>query len=643
MEQQQFRVSFSVGTKLLVGVVSLLLVAVGGLNVLTVVILTEDKRAYTYDSQSTEATLVGREFVNSARHALDTLRLSLATVDPTQAVDPQRQANFQAILDNQSGVVGVWLGLIKRESNAWVRVAHAFRADASSESKVGPGTFEITPEMVKVAMPDITSNSFAFINVSKVGLPPTVAVLVADAKNISNPTGIPVAVGFVLTAGLGSGGRASRITLANREGWVLFDSDLARFFDKKSVADDPLFATAVGGQVSAGAQEYHFEGTRYLGSYIRPGFGLVVLSRIAWRKAMKATFTLAEKFILIGCMTIGAAIIFAILFSKSMTAPLKRLYQATRAVASGDFNVKLEARGRDEIGALTGSFVTMSQKIIELIEASVRKAHLENELAIASTVQKTLIPPPRFQNKMVHIRSHYQSASECGGDWWGFFGVGRKLVLMIADATGHGLPSALITAAARSCFSVMYKLAQEDADFSFSPGTMLAYANRVVHDAALGKIMMTFYLGVIDLETGQLTYASAGHNPPWLFKAGDGGQYQLKSLTAVGQRLGEARDVQPYEEKVVQVAPGDVLFLYTDGLMEGKDTAGEMYGKKRTRHVVESAVPGGPEQVIDDIVAAFNKHNVGKELDDDITLAACKILALAPAAPVPTQVPSPSA
>ena len=84
---------------------------------------------------------------------------------------------------------------------------------------------------------------------------------------------------------------------------------------------------------------------------------------------------------------------------------------------------------------------------------------------------------------------------------------------MIADATGHGFPSALITAAARSCFSVMHKLAQEDPEFSFSPAAMLSYANRVIYDASLAKIMMTFFIGVIDFSSGKLTYASAGHNP----------------------------------------------------------------------------------------------------------------------------------
>src|SRR5690606_7160408 len=121
--------------------------------------------------------------------------------------------------------------------------------------------------------------------------------------------------------------------------------------------------------------------------------------------------------------------------------------------------------------------------------------------------------------------------------------------------------------------------------------------------------------------TGQLTYASAGHNPPWLLKKGADGGYTLKSLTVVGQRLGEGRDVPPFEEKVVDVAAEDVLFLYTDGLLEGKNLADEMFGKKRVRKIVEASVAQGPQRVIDGLMEEFGPWNEGKSYDDDVTLA----------------------
>ncbi|MBI2712621.1 MAG: SpoIIE family protein phosphatase, partial [Bdellovibrio sp.] len=234
--------------------------------------------------------------------------------------------------------------------------------------------------------------------------------------------------------------------------------------------------------------------------------------------ALRPAYTLIEKGIFLGMVAVGAAVVFAILFSKTLTAPIGRLYEATKQVASGNFGLQVEEQGTDEISALSRSFNVMAKKISELIEESIERTKLEGEIAIASTVQQTLIPPNQYMNEWITIHSRYSPADQCGGDWWGFFGVRNKAVIMIADATGHGLPCALITASARSCFSVLHKLAIEDPDFSFSPAAMLSYANRVVFDASQGSIMMTFFIAVIDGAKGTVTYANAGHFPAWLFR-----------------------------------------------------------------------------------------------------------------------------
>jgi len=432
-------------------------------------------------------------------------------------------------------------------------------------------------------------------------------------------------IGFMPIRDFSKEFRGSRITISNSDGYVLFDSDNAVQFSAANVARDPIFQRAVSNPVASGAGEFRMEKERVLASYTRPGLDLVVISRIAWDRAMASTYTLAEKFILLGITCITAAIIFALIFARSLTAPLLELYRATKEVAAGKFDLDLKTRGRDEIGALGASFNVMSRKISELIEESVKKVQLENELAVASTVQQTLIPPQKYADDRIEISSRYQSASQCGGDWWGFFKEGNRLCLMVADATGHGIPSALITASARSCFSVMHKLAQEDPDFSFSPGAMLAYANRVVHEAASGQIMMTFFSCVLDFEKMTLTYANAGHNPPWLFSKNDAG-FKLSSLTADGPRVGESRDTGPYTEKTVKFARGDLLFLYTDGLVEGKNVRDEQFGKKRARSLVTGALDAGPDGVIETVMKDFMEHNTGKSLDDDVTLAVARIL-----------------
>src|SRR6185437_2355976 len=97
MEQQQFKVSFSLGTKLLLSIVLLLTIVIAFLNISTILIITQDKRAYIYESQSREAVLAGREFANTVRHSIDTLRLSLASIDPRRPPSAKQTAALQSV------------------------------------------------------------------------------------------------------------------------------------------------------------------------------------------------------------------------------------------------------------------------------------------------------------------------------------------------------------------------------------------------------------------------------------------------------------------------------------------------------------------------------------------------------------------
>lgn len=624
MEQQQFKVSFPLGTKLLLSVLLLLGGVIAFLNGATIFLLREDKRAYTYQSQSTQAVLAGRELVTRLRHDLDTLKIALSQLDPLNPITPQQTGTLQSLVNNQSDLVAVSVNRLDLGSAVLTQAAHAMNSDEAKRLHLGESDLALAPDRIKSVLEDLERDGYAFVNLSRVDGTPALGVLAADTRTLGNPAGVPVALGLASLKEFGSDLSGGQLSIATRSGVLLFDTDPTALYSVASLRDDPLYKAAFASKLASGAHEFEAGDKHYLGSYVQPGLGLLVFSKADWKKAIRSTYDLIIKFMLLGGMAIGVALVFAIVFSRTLTRPIHRLYEATREIARGNFGLDIQIGSRDEIGALTGSFNQMSRQIHELMASQAEKIHLENELFIASTVQQTLIPPPVFQNSDVYIHSHYQSASQCGGDWWGFFGVDRKLCIMIADATGHGMPSALITASARSCFSVLQKIAQEDPLFSFSPGAMLSYANRVIYDASLGKIMMTFFVAVIDFDKMTLTFASAGHNPPWLFKKEDD-SYTLQSLVAVGRRLGEIEEMPPFAESSLPITPGDILFMYTDGLTEGKNAAGEMFGKKRVRKAVQAGLSQGPKVVIESLMAEFLAHNGSKPLDDDVTLAVAKI------------------
>ena len=620
MEQAQIKVSFSIGTKLLVSILFLVLISISLMDISSIWVLREDKRAYTIQSQSTEAVLVGKQFVNLTQNTINTLRLSLASIDPSKPINRTQKNALQSVLDNQSKVIRVNLLKVKPQTKSVFQVASVTNENKLTTSKFNSENLSLSNEDFTSGFDSLLHEGYSFYNLSQAGLPPLLVIALADLGTVNDPMGAFVAVAFISQDEIGLENLESHITVTDKNGWVLYDTKPEILYSPTNISSHSLFKTASQSKFSTGAQEYEHESQSYLGSYTLPGFGIITLSRTTWRSAMKATYLLIEKLILLAFIALSAAIIFAMFFAKSISAPISELYEATKQVAAGNFDLKLKPKSKDEIGALSSSFNVMSKKIGELIVESMEKVRLEGELAIASTVQQTLIPPETLQKESILIHSHYQSAEECGGDWWGTFSVDKKVCILIADATGHGLPSALITAAARSCFSVMHKLATEDPNFELSPRNLLSFANKAIHEASQGKIMMTFFALIIDLNKMELTYSSAGHNPPWLFKKSGSG-YKMSSLIAKGQRLGEDPEYSGFEEKSTTVSETDILFLYTDGLLEGQNLKGDQYGKKRSRLLINKELKNGPKITLEKLVADFQEYNKGKPYDDDVTLA----------------------
>jgi serine phosphatase RsbU (regulator of sigma subunit) len=540
------------------------------------------------------------------------------------AIAPNQAENLQNLANSQQEVAFFLSYLVKPDGSA-TPLTKNLNAALVSKLGVNVDQTQLDAAFFTRIRQKVVESTYAFEGYFKEGVQPLLIVAFGDLGLKDYEKGMPIGLAFLDARTLIPNSRFGETTIANVDGKILASTNPKRLYDPEGLSGHPIFATAIGAKLSSGTKEFDSNGVTYLGAFRKIPIGPIVVTQLELRKAMAAAFTLGERLGMLGLISIAAAILFAVIFSGTITKPLKALTAATAQVARGDFSVQSKITTGDEVGVLAKSFDLMSRKIQELIVEQVKKAQMQEELKVAAAVQESLIPPPEYRDDHFEIIGSYQSAAECGGDWWGFFRVKNKLCVMIADATGHGVPSALITASARSCFSVLAKLAREQAFFRLSPGEMMSYTNRVVFDAATTKIMMTFFIGVIDLEENTITYANAGHNPPWLYR-NNGERYVLKSLMPKGNRLGETEEGDTYEETTVPMGPGDILFLYTDGLMENKNEAVEQYGKKRVREVVEGALPKGPAGVIEALKVAYRAFNGDvKMLDDDVTLAAIRI------------------
>ncbi|MBL7713853.1 MAG: SpoIIE family protein phosphatase [Bdellovibrionales bacterium] len=620
----------SLGTKLLLGLLGLMLAVVLIIDLSALSLIRDDKRTATFQAQAVESAMVGREFASIAKHSIAALRIALTGIEDSKSLFSRDLSQVRKILENQTDLLSLSMAsgdLTKGDFEVFVQAAKY-----SELKRIGYDAPDllIPDKQIRSVADELQKNGYAFIKLTQGGRAPLLGVVAfAQFKDRAKGKGV-LALGHLGLDQLATDLKHSKVTLATLSGRLLFDSNLSRLYEINEIKEDPHFKYAVSGDLLSGAREVKNEigqdgnPEHLFVSYFRPGLETVVITKAEYKRVMRPLQVMAEKFVLLGILAIGASILFAVYFARGLAGPIKVLDSATREVGKGRFDLKLSTVGDDEIAGLSHAFNVMSAKIKQLIQDVIRKTQLEGEVRLASTVQQNLFPKKTVETENFCLYSDYVSASECGGDWLGHFQHDGKLAIMIADATGHGIPAALITAAARSCFSVITKMVEDTPDFRLSPGKLLTYANRAVHESGGGQINMTFFIGVYDFKTGFLRYASAAHNPPWLFKKAEG--MKMSSLTANGPRLGETMEVKPYEEKSVRLEKGDIVLFYTDGILEGTDRGGEQYGKKNMKKTFESRLNLGAQNAVRGLFQDFMTYNGDKPLDDDVSLCALEVI-----------------
>jgi sigma-B regulation protein RsbU (phosphoserine phosphatase) len=383
--------------------------------------------------------------------------------------------------------------------------------------------------------------------------------------------------------------------------------------DVKKIISDPTVT-----EVEQGVKKFDDNGVAVIRAFSKvSGMGLIAITEIEESKAFMASSLLIQKSFYFGLLILSMAVIVGILFTKRMTKNVQTLFEATTLLAKGDFNVNPVAEGNDEIGALTDSFVDMKDKIVMFMEEMKEKARIEGELKVAQLVQNSFFPKHAVLKSTFGFDGRYMPASECSGDWWGYFEQEAKVTIIVCDATGHGVPAALITAAAHSCISTI----KIDAETIYvSPARVLEKLNKVVCSMN-SEILMTAFVIEIDENTNQITYSNASHMPPYLIhKTGE--EYLKEGIDPLignnGARVGERMETT-YQESIVSVSKGDRIVMFSDGLTE-MEVDGKAWGQ---RNFIKSILKGcGSEAsgLTKSILEDFSLHRKKTALQDDITL-----------------------
>jgi sigma-B regulation protein RsbU (phosphoserine phosphatase) len=347
----------------------------------------------------------------------------------------------------------------------------------------------------------------------------------------------------------------------------------------------------------------------------------MVVSTVEKKKALGAVEILIRKSLIFFGILLAVTAIISLVASNTLTSALTSLFQATKKVSEGDFNIRVNVTSSDEVGALAENFNLMAAEVSRLLQETAQKARMESELQTAKTVQETLFPENEAKLGPLSISGFYEPASECGGDWWHYCQSGRKIFLWIGDATGHGAPAALITSAAKSASTIIERL-------NITPAQALELLNRSIYDVSKGRIMMTFFLASYDPDTAELTYANASHEAPFLIKKGSH-PLKKKDLIPLNEvnnpRLGQARETK-YKQTTVRLDPEDMVFFYTDGIPDIQNGAKLSWGEREFIKAIVAAnkdYPSATESVAR-LAQMMQDHRQNGTLIDDVTFFVVK-------------------
>ena len=312
--------------------------------------------------------------------------------------------------------------------------------------------------------------------------------------------------------------------------------------------------------------------------------------------------------------------------AKKFVRPILDLTAGMRSIATGNLDTCLSVKTGDEIETLADSVNVMTTALKSYIEKTKEKERIESELDSARRIQAGMLPSifPNFHNrKEFAIYASMTPAKEVGGDFYDFYMLGEHhLAITIADVSGKGIPAALFMVIAKTILKNTTMAAGtyrdgKEPDFA----RMVEQVNRQLCENNKEKMFVTMFFGVLDTETGVFSYVNGGHNPPLIGRNAEGRMvWNYVQMAEPGIALG-ARKKAAYAVERLMLQPGDMLFLYTDGVTEAMDTEENLYGEERLQTVLNRMKGRETMEELQSLVLEDIAKHVGEmEQSDDITM-----------------------
>ena len=316
------------------------------------------------------------------------------------------------------------------------------------------------------------------------------------------------------------------------------------------------------------------------------------------------------------------AMICLLLIIFVVVRPIKRMQSAIRSYSETKDSAAacaqlIQIKGPNELEHLSEDMADLTKEIDSytnhIMQITSERERIETELNLANQIQAAMLPcdfPPYPDRNEFAIHASMEPAKEVGGDFYDFFLIDEDhLCMVIADVSGKGIPAALFMMASKIIISNHAKAGK-------TPAQILKAANEDICRNNTLEMFVTVWLGILEISTGKLTAANAGHEYP-VWKR-PGGEYEMIK-DKHGFVIGGMEGIK-YTEYELQLQPGTVLFVYTDGAPEATNAAREFFGTERMLEALNEGTDSAPDQVIRSVHSAVDAFVEDAEQFDDLTM-----------------------
>ncbi len=310
----------------------------------------------------------------------------------------------------------------------------------------------------------------------------------------------------------------------------------------------------------------------------------------------------------------GLALLVIAPLSVRMTRNLETLTRGAERLAKGNLDTRVSVRSHDEIGRLAESFNYMAHELGENQKRVVEQERLRKELQMSRRIQEELLPKKPLQSGLVEIKGVSIPAREVGGDFFNYFDLpGGNVAILIGDVSGKGVAAALLMANLQATLQARLPLIPD-------LEKLAEHLDQEMYASTHQGAYFTLFMGIFEASKSQFRYINAGHYPQFALH----GNGRTERLESTGRPLG----LLPgggYTTREVMFFPGDVLFLYTDGLVEATDVADCEFGQQRLEDILLTERIHGIDKILIQVEEKVRMHRGGTEAADDATMLALKI------------------